>query len=114
MMKSSSSTQSSGCGPPFDSPRDIDPRLAWKRMPAFFSSRRLPSMVTRTSAFLASNVGMLFRLYARRGGRAFARDQQNDLAVLGTVIVHLLAEVRDEGAGRHRRRARGIEGGARP
>src|SRR5262245_3899896 len=32
-MNASSSTQSSGGSPPFDSPRDIDPRLQWKRTP---------------------------------------------------------------------------------
>ena len=32
-MNASSSTQSSGGRPPFDSPRDIEPRLQWKRTP---------------------------------------------------------------------------------
>jgi hypothetical protein len=34
----SSSTQSSGGNPPRDSPRDIEPRQAWKRTPISFAA----------------------------------------------------------------------------
>src|SRR5207244_704846 len=41
--------------------------------------------------------------------RAFAHDQQNGVLILGAVPMHLLGEMGDKAAGRHRRRVGGVE-----
>src|SRR5215211_4217361 len=48
-------------------------------------------------------------LHPRQGGGTFADDQHPGFLVLGAVPVHLLGEMRDEGAGRHRHHVVGVE-----
>src|SRR4029077_3617214 len=68
-----------------------------------------------TKPILKSGISVL-RVWARLflfrrcgGGGSFAGDQQHGLFILGAIVVHLLAKMWDEGAGRHRDCAVGIE-----
>src|ERR1700742_511778 len=56
--------------------------------------------------------GLLARslfLYRRRSRRTLTHDQEYGVLVLGAVPMHLLAEMSEEAADRHRRGVRGIE-----
>jgi len=77
-MKSSSSTQSSGGSPPFDSPSDIEPRLAWKHAQI---ARRLDLAVDVVAVL--EDVGVVEHGGAARLGQLGQADQRAGARSLG-------------------------------